>query len=284
MPQYDRHKNRTLDIEFIAAEEFCSLPYRERYTLIFITSGTVKAIINDRPVKMAAPAILCLSMEDKVQIIEKDKAFAQAFCFHPDFFKTIRISDEQDLISANLRIKIGLSLFQRDHIHTGVPYLSEASFPQLLEWFFVLGTEVYAQSDILWVCRIKRYLIQILGLLENLNRQREESPVDAVLEYIYTNYTNKIVLEDLTKCAHLNRVSLNKLFQEQCGSTAMSYLLMHRLKVAGDLLTHTNMSLEEIARSTGFEYDTYFIKQFTAKRGISPTAYRNSTRRHAATV
>ena len=58
----------------------------------------------------------------------------------------------------------------------------------------------------------------------------------------------------------------------------MSYLLSHRLKVAGDLLTHTGMSLNEIARSTGFEYDTYFIKQFTAKRGISPTAYRNASR------
>jgi transcriptional regulator GlxA family with amidase domain len=44
------------------------------------------------------------------------------------------------------------------------------------------------------------------------------------------------------------------------------------------------MSLNEIARATGFEYDTYFIKQFTAKRGMSPGNYRNTTREHAALV
>ena len=103
-------------------------------------------------------------------------------------------------------------------------------------------------------------------MLEDLNRHSEQSPVDLVLEYIHTHYSDKIILEDLTKCAYLNRVSLNKMFQERCGCTAMGYLLLHRLKVAGNLLTHTDMTLNEIARATGFEYDTYFIKQFTAKK------------------
>ncbi|GIO98326.1 hypothetical protein J14TS5_34120 [Paenibacillus lautus] len=62
----------------------------------------------------------------------------------------------------------------------------------------------------------------------------------------------------------------------------MGYLLSHRLKVAGNLLTHTDMSLNEIARATGFEYDTYFIKQFTAKKGMSPTAYREISRKFSA--
>lgn len=118
-------------------------------------------------------------------------------------------------------------------------------------------------------------------MLEDLNHENEQFPVDLVLEYIYTNYSDKVTLEDLTKCAHLNRVSLNKRFQERCGCTAMGYLLLHRLKVAGDLLTHTDMSMNEIARATGFGYDTYFIKQFTAKRGLSPTVYRNLSRQFA---
>ncbi|MGL5513167.1 MAG: helix-turn-helix domain-containing protein, partial [Sporomusa sp.] len=82
----------------------------------------------------------------------------------------------------------------------------------------------------------------------------------------------------LTNCAHLNRVSLNEMFQKKCGCTAMGYLLSYRLKVAGDLLIHTDMTLDEIARSIGFQYDTYFIKQFTAKREMSPTAFRNTYR------
>ncbi|MED5016451.1 AraC family transcriptional regulator [Paenibacillus chibensis] len=282
MPQIDRHKNRTVNIEFIAAEDFAHFPYPERFTLVFVTNGSIKGILNERPVTISAPAILCLSAEDTIQVLGKHNASASSFCFHPDFLNSIPHSETQNYFPTNLKIQTGLSLFRKSPERTGIPRITEKAYPQLLEWFFVLGTEVYAQSDALWACRIKKYLIQILGVLEDLNRDSEQSPVDAVLEYIHTNYSDKIILEDLTKCAYLNRVSLNKMFQERCGCTAMGYLLSHRLKVAGNLLTHTDMSLNEIARATGFEYDTYFIKQFTAKKGISPTTYRETSRKFSA--
>ncbi len=284
MPQFDQYKNRTVNIEFIAAEDIQNLPHTERLSLVFITNGRISGRLNDRPVTIEAPGILCLSEKDSLQIIEEHSISAQSFCFHPDFLSSLPLAEAQNCGSGNLRIKTGLSLFQRDGAYTGVPSITEKAYPQLFEWFFVLGTEVSAHSDALWVCRIKKYLIQILGLLENLSRRSEQSPVDAVLEYIHTNYSDKITLDDLIRCAHLNRVSLNKMLQERWGCTAMSYLLSYRLKVAGELLTHTDMRLNEIARSTGFEYDTYFIKQFTAKKGISPTAYRTDTRKIAALV
>lgn len=278
MPQFDQYKNRSVDIEFAAIEDFENLPYPERFTLVFVTNGIINAQLNERPIEISVPGVLCLSMDDKLQIMREDNVSAQSFSFHPDFFKTSRVSETQTYKPSSLKIQTGLSLFQRDNGQTGVPHISGKAFPQLLEWFFVLGTEVYAHSNSLWVCRIKKYLIQILRLLEDLNHQPEQAPIDLVLDYIYTNYPNKITLGDLTNCAHLNRISLNEMFQKRCGCTAMGYLLSYRLKVAGDLLVHTDMTLNEIARSIGFQYDTYFIKQFTAKREMSPTAFRNTHR------
>jgi AraC-like DNA-binding protein len=278
MPQFDQYKNRSVDIEFAAVEDFENLPYPERFTLIFITNGIINAQLNERLIEISAPSVLCLSMDDKLQVINKESISAQSFSFHPDFFKTSRVFETQTYKPSNLKIQIGLSLFQRDNAQTGVPHISIKAYPQLLEWFFVLGTEVYAHSNALWVCRIKKYLIQILRLLEDLNHQFEQSPIDLVLDYIYTNYSQKVSLGDLTNCAHLNRVSLNEMFQKRCGCTAMGYLLSYRLKVAGDLLVHTDMTLDEIARSIGFQYDTYFIKQFKAKREKSPTEFRNTYR------
>jgi AraC-like DNA-binding protein len=279
MPQLDRHKNRTVNIEFAAVEDFSSLPYPERCTLIFITSGSINALLNERPISICAPGVLCLAEDDHVQGVEKMNVSAQSFSFHPEFLTTITLADTKDYFPAAPRIQTGHSLFQKNHGYTGVPRVTEKAYPLLFEWFFVLGTEVQAQSDALWVCRIKKYLIQILGLMEEVNQHSEHSPVDKVLEYIHMNYSQKISLDDLTDCAHLNRVTLNKLFQERCGKTAFGYLLAHRLKVASDLLTHTDMSLNEIARSTGFEYDTYFIKQFTARKEMSPTTYRITSRK-----
>lgn len=42
------------------------------------------------------------------------------------------------------------------------------------------------------------------------------------------------------------------------------------------LLTHTSMKLDEIARDTGFEYDTYFIKQFQADKRAGYISISNS--------
>lgn len=43
------------------------------------------------------------------------------------------------------------------------------------------------------------------------------------------------------------------------------------------LLTHTGMKLDEIASDTGFEYDTYFIKQFQADKRAGYIPISNSS-------
>ncbi len=284
MPIFDRYKNRVVNIEFDFSENLDMLPYQDRYTIVFITNGSAAGILNERQVKITAPCILCISNDDILKIKKRDNISAQSFRFDSDFLKSTRVSDIKDSISTKLRIKTGLSLFNRDSVHTGVYDITDNAYPQLFEWFFVLGAEVFAQSNDLWACRIKRYLIQFLSLLEKLSRQKEPSPVDVVLDYIHTNYTNKIILDDFIRCSNLNRVSLNTMFKEKFGLTAMGYLQGYRLQIAGELLVHTDMSLNEIARSTGFEYDTYFIRQFTSKRGITPTTYRNVCREQAKSM
>lgn len=154
MPQFDRYKNRNLDIEFAAVEDFEALPYPKRFTLIFITNGIVNAQLNERPIEISAPGVLCLSMDDKLQVINKGSISAQSFSFHPDFFKTPQNTETQTYKPSNLKIQTGPSLFQRDNKQTGVPHISSKTYLRLLEWFFVIGTEVYAQSNALWVCRI----------------------------------------------------------------------------------------------------------------------------------
>lgn len=137
MPQFDRHKKRTVKIEFVTAEDFKTLPYKERFTIIFITDGSITGILNDRPMKISAPGVLCLSKEDTIKISDSKKVSAQSFSFHTEFLNSTRISEKLDNVSTNLRIQTGLSLFRRDHTQTGVPLLTAKAYPQLFEWFFL---------------------------------------------------------------------------------------------------------------------------------------------------
>ena len=70
-------------------------------------------------------------------------------------------------------------------------------YGKLWEWLFILGTEMFAQSDALWVCRIKKYLLQIMGMLVDVYREQEHAPINLVLRHIYANYFRKITQDEL---------------------------------------------------------------------------------------
>jgi AraC-like DNA-binding protein len=289
MPQNDRHRTRIVPIEFEASEDLKSLPLAERMSIILITNGNVSLILNGKPTILTAPCVMLISQYDSVRLIETIHLDAKIFSFNPVFINSaltfdhlksndfFELEDEHDRNMMNMFLK-------RDEYYEGTIDLSPSTYLRILEWITIIGTEVYAQSDCYWTCRIRRYLLQILYLLDDIYMEREtpyvikheKSPVDILLEYIHINYSNDISLDDLCKLVHSNRTSLNQKFKEKVDITAMEYLLKHRIKIACETLTHTNLSIAEIAEAVGFKYDTYFIKQFTAKMGLSPTEYRHN--------
>ena len=128
--------------------------------------------------------------------------------------------------------------------------------------------------------------MQILILLDELyadagdsaEGKAPETPVDQVLEYIRLHYMEAVSLEGMSAYAHVNRTTLNRMFRQRTGQTVIDYLLSYRLTVATELLAHTGLTLDEVARASGFGYGTYLIRRFTAQTGRSPTAYRREAK------
>lgn len=291
MPQNDRHRTRLVPIEFEANESFEALPLADRVSVVLISNGRVSLYLNEKVVTLTAPCIMLISQYDSLKMIEATRLAAKSFSFNPAWmnsaltFERLKANDFLDLEDEHDRNMMNLFL-RRDEFYDGTIDLPAKTYLRISEWLAIMGTEVYAQSDGYWTCRIRRYLLQTLYLLDDIyierktprSVKREKSAVDILLEYIHVNYSNDISLDDLCRFIHVNRTTLNRKFKEQVGHTAMEYLLRHRLKVACDALSHTNLSLAEIAEAIGFKYDTYFIKQFTTKMGETPTEYRHKYR------
>lgn len=286
MPQQDRHRNRIVEIEYETNEMFSSPMPQNRMGLFLITNGSASFLCGKESIRLSAPAILLLSEEDHLELLFSEKLAAKSFYFVPSFLnhnlpyaalrdpevrKKLNHSDEHDL---NM-----LQLFLKEK-HSGVFHLTPDAYVRIAEWFSVIGTEVFAQSDGFWTCRIRRYLLQILYLLHEMSLERNttntitKTPEDIVLAYIHTNYANEISLTELSLNVHMNRTTLNKRFKARTGKTIIAYLLEHRLKIACELLQHTNLRLIEVAASVGFHSDTYLIRQFTKHMGMTPTEYR----------
>lgn len=286
MPQIDRYRERIVPIEFESHEIFESQPLEERMTIILITNGSGNFILNNEPVILNAPCAMLLSPYDTLKLTDSQRLSAKSFSFNPRFvnssltFESLRenqfsqIEDEHDRNMMNLFLR-------RKELYKGFVNLPANTYLRISEWMAIMGTETFSQSDGKWTCRIRRYLLQTLYLLDDiinsdelLREGHDKSLVDICLEYIHINYPNDITQQTLCGLVHTNRTTLNRRFKEQVGMTAIGYLIYYRVKIACEALSHTNLSIAEISEATGFHYDSYFIRQFTKQMGMTPSAYR----------
>lgn len=283
MGQKDHYKERIVNIDFFTNNLLQELPYPNVYSLVLLTSGTFYGVMNGIPLQCKAPCLLCLNDQDQLIITKEKNVTASTICFDVDFLRTLRISDQKHLMSTKSSIKNGMTLFERNLPFTkGFHVLTKEVYPKILDCFLIAGSEILIQSDKFWVCRIKEKLITLLMMVFEMEKGNELTPLNKALNYIHTNYSEKITLLDLIKESNLNRDSLNKEFKKSYKCTAMQYLLLYRIKIAKNFLTHTGLSLNEIAYATGFSYDTYFIKQFEKIEHQSPTAFRKLSRKIAS--
>ena len=67
---------------------------------------------------------------------------------------------------------------------------------------------------------------------------------------------------------------LSARFKKECGESLSHYLNMRRLHHASDLLLHTDLSIQHIAWSCGFNSPSYFIARFQEAYGETPGSFK----------
>jgi len=294
LPQNDRYRTRIVPIEFNSHEQLESLTLSDRVTLVLVTNGNASIIVNEKTWTLSAPRVMCLSCYDQISVLNTHNFSAKSFSFNPIFLnhsltfealvenKFTHLEDEHDR-------NMLMMFLQHSSEFAGIIEIPSSMYLRISEWMNIIGTETYSQSDGMWTCRIRRYLLQTLYVINDIFLdmarngyvnipKNQKDYVDIALEYIHINYQNNISLDDLCKIVNLNHTSLNRRFKAKTGQTAMNYLISHRIKIACESLVHTNLKITELAEACGFKYDTYFIKQFSKKMGISPSEYRQNKR------
>ncbi len=93
-------------------------------------------------------------------------------------------------------------------------------------------------------------------------------------EYLDTNYTHDISVEEIAEALGVSRSFLSRCFKEVHGMTILEYLLGVRMKNALRLLNETDLSVNEIAAQVGFNNANYFFRKFKEEFDVTPTQYR----------
>ena len=123
---------------------------------------------------------------------------------------------------------------------------------------------------------------------------RADSPVSApgaggnalvqrIVHYLSTQYAEPVSIELMASTLGFSRAYLSRVFKRHTGMTPVAFLLRLRIDHARRLLRErTELTVEQIAASVGFQDPLYFSKQFRRICGMPPTAYREQMRQLGA--
>lgn len=113
------------------------------------------------------------------------------------------------------------------------------------------------------------------GISSSSNVSAAQMYVDFSVNYIKTNYDQNITVSKLTKILGISQPYLYKIYKNAFGKSPKAFITDYCINQAKRILSETDMSIADTARSVGFSDSFAFSKCFSSKQGCSPTEYRN---------
>lgn len=109
------------------------------------------------------------------------------------------------------------------------------------------------------------------GLKEN---EEQFERYDRVIKYIYSNYNNKISLQDIARREYLSSHYLSTSMKTTVGYSFNDFVNLTRVEEAIKLLLDTEKTISEISEELGFSHTRYFNKHFKKHYKCTPMQYR----------
>lgn len=99
-----------------------------------------------------------------------------------------------------------------------------------------------------------------------------------MVQHVTNNYRGPLQVTDIAAAAGIHPKYAMRLFRQICGITLLQYLTQHRVWHAQRLLASSTLTLDQIARESGFGSLSRFHDVFKRYCGASPGEYRISAR------
>jgi len=117
---------------------------------------------------------------------------------------------------------------------------------------------------------------EIIPEKEKNRNQHKATQMRRIMNYIDSNYSQKLLLSEIAERENLTLSYLSHFFRSSFGMPFQTYLLKMRCEKARKLLLTTNLSLLDICITCGFSDMKYFNRGFQEQYGYSPREYRTT--------
>ena len=111
--------------------------------------------------------------------------------------------------------------------------------------------------------------------LAGMEKNTDTVRVEQMLSYIHSHYADNITLSDIAGVSGIGERECLRCFKRTISESPMQYLLKYRLmQSAAMLLERPGDSISDIAGACGFDYPSYYARQFRRFYGCTPREYR----------
>lgn len=235
-----------------------SLHQHEFFEFDIIISGQAQSMINNREYKLVVGDMVFLSPSDHhsycstgsetltlLNIVFPVNLIYSAELIHVPFDSAVSHLSEKELMSIKAIGDIALERFENKDP------LCDQYIKACIEWIFLCITSSSPDT-----------------LSDRSNSKNEFAPA---LAYIHENFSNiNLRRADVAKIMNMSPTHFSKCFHSAVGIPFQNYLLNLRLNYANCMLKTTDLSLSQIAASSGFSSDCYFSKMYKSRFGIAP--------------
>ena len=96
----------------------------------------------------------------------------------------------------------------------------------------------------------------------------------AMRDNIFRHPEKEWNIEALTRSMGLSKSHFHRIYKELFGTSCKEDIISSRLEKVKWLLDNTSLTVARIAEESGYSNTSHFIRQFSSRTGLTPSAYR----------
>lgn len=104
--------------------------------------------------------------------------------------------------------------------------------------------------------------------------KKNDSDYKAILQFLESNYTKNISLEDVSNRFNYSGSHISRLIKNETGYSFSRYITTKRIEMAKQLIRSSDNSFRSIAQLVGYENGRYFSRVFRAETGMTPSEFK----------